>query len=155
MKKIIAFTLLFVIPVGMSTGCGQSGISVFSVSGDVFYGGSPVGNALVSFVPYTPDGRGASATTDENGTFTLMTQGATKNGAMTGTYFVLVSKWIEIDERRNEVKRQVTEYVPNAPPEKRYQQKNLLPSKYEKAETTDLTVTVERKNNHFTLELKD
>jgi hypothetical protein len=138
-------------------GCNSGGISVSTVTGEVIYNGKPVENALISFVPQSPNGRGASGQSESNGTFILLTQGATKNGVIPGSYKILVSKITEIDESGNEVKRQVTGgFDPNNMQEqKMYPQKNLLPEKYAKEETTDLTATVEKKKNHFKLELKD
>jgi hypothetical protein len=138
-------------------GCNSGGISVSSVTGEVTYNGKPVENALISFVPQSPNGRGASGQSESNGTFVLLTQSATKNGAIPGEYKILVSKFVEIDSSGNEVKRQFTRgYDPNNTQEqKMYPLKNLLPEKYSKEETTDLIVTVEKKKNHFKLELKD
>ncbi|MDR1383669.1 MAG: hypothetical protein LBJ67_07475, partial [Planctomycetaceae bacterium] len=68
---------------------------------------------------------------------------------------VLVSKWVAVDSSGKEIPpAPPKEYTPNAPPEKQPIMKNLLPSKYEKKESTDLTVTVEKKKNDFKLELK-
>ncbi|MDR0705663.1 MAG: hypothetical protein LBF88_11825 [Planctomycetaceae bacterium] len=155
MKKfyysIILLSIIFV------TGCNSGGLSVLSVTGEVTYNGKPVENALISFVPQSSNSRGASGQSESNGTFTLLTQGATKSGAMLGEYKILVSKVVEIDESGNEVKRVFSKgYDPtNTQEEKMFPQKKLLPEKYAKEETTDLMVTVEKKKNHFKLELKD
>jgi hypothetical protein len=156
MKKIY-YTFILLLSALFVVGCNSGGISVSSVTGEVTYNGQPVENALISFVPQSPNGRGASGQSESNGTFVLLTQGATKSGAMSGEYKILVSKLVEIDESGKEVIRQVAKgYDPNnAQEEKRYPQKNLLPEKYAKEETTNLIVTVEKKKNHFKLELKD
>jgi hypothetical protein len=137
-------------------GCGHRGVPVVLVSGEVWYNGQTVEDALLSFVPQFADGRGASAMTDSNGKFVLVTQGAVKNGAVPGEYKILVTKLIEVDESGKKVIRQPKENKPgNTAPEIRYPQKNLLPEKYSKKDTTTLTVTVGKKENYFKLELTD
>ncbi|MDR2170967.1 MAG: hypothetical protein LBP59_12560 [Planctomycetaceae bacterium] len=157
MKKVLYIIIvLFAI---FAVSCNSNQVPVSPVSGEVIYNGKPVENALISFVPQSSNGRGASAQTESNGSFVILTQGATKNGAMTGKYKVLVSKLVEIDGNGNEVKRKFIEKIdhanPNSQQEQMYPQKNLLPEKYAKEETTELIVNVEKKNNHFKLELKD
>jgi hypothetical protein len=138
-------------------GCNADKVPVSPVTGEVIYNGKPVENALISFVPQSQNNRGASGQSEHDGSFVLLTQGATKNGAMTGEYKIVVSKVVEIDDSGNEVKRKITStFDPNAAPEEpMHPQKNLLPEKYSKEETTDLTATVEKKKNHFKLTLKD
>jgi hypothetical protein len=142
---------------GFLAGCSPAGVRVFPVTGTITYQGKPVENALVSFVPESPESRGASAMTESNGQFIVVAQGAKENGAMAGEYKIIVTKLIEIDDSGNEVIRKpVGEYNPNNEQvEIRYEQKNLLPEKYAKRETTDLKVTVEKKKNHFNLVLTD
>ncbi|MDR1384639.1 MAG: hypothetical protein LBJ67_12475 [Planctomycetaceae bacterium] len=156
MKRKIVYTIIlfFVLFIG---GCNSRGISVTTVTGEVTYNGTPVENALISFVPQTPNGRGASGQSESNGAFVLLTQGATQSGAMLGEYKVLVSKVVEIDSSGKEVKRELVEnYDPvNPPQQKMYPQKNLLPEKYSKEDSTEFTVTVEKGKNHFKLALKD
>ncbi|MDR1484644.1 MAG: carboxypeptidase-like regulatory domain-containing protein [Planctomycetaceae bacterium] len=142
---------------GFLVGCSSAEIPVYNVSGTVTYQGKPVAGALVSFVPEVPEIRGAAAMTDSNGQFVVVTQGAKENGAMYGKYKITVTKLIEVDNVGNEVIRKpVAEYNPNNKQvEIQYKQKNLLPEKYSKQDTTDLTVTVEKRKNNFKLELTD
>jgi hypothetical protein len=157
-KKIYSVLLILLSALFIIGGCSTEEMPVVPVTGEVFLNGTPVENALVSFVPKSSGGRGASAMTEQNGSFILATQGATKNGAMPGEYIVLVSKWVATDNSGRE--------IPPAPPkkynpnetktlEKQPVMKNLLPVKYEKKEITDLVVTVEKKKNHFKLDLKE
>jgi hypothetical protein len=156
MKLTRSINLIVLIFLGFLAGCSPAGVPVFSVSGIVTYQGNPVENALVSFIPESPEARGASAMTESNGQFVVVTQGAKENGAMTGKYKITITKLIEIDNSGNEVIRKPVEYNPNNQQvEIQYKQKNLLPEKYAKRETTDLTVTVEKKKNYFKLVLAD
>jgi hypothetical protein len=140
----------------VANGCGRGGFPVVLVSGEVLYNGQTVERALVSFVPQFAEGRGASAMTDSNGKFVLVTQGAAQNGAMPGEYKILVTKFIEVDKSGKEVVRQPKEYKPgDTTPEIQYPQKNLLPEKYSQKDTTNLIVTVGKKKNYFKLELTD
>jgi hypothetical protein len=153
MKKI--HYVIILLPALLFVGCNSGEIAVYPATGEVIYDGKPVENALISFVSQSSDGRGASAQTERDGTFIITTQGATKNGAVSGKYKVLVSKWIAVDDSGKEIPpAPPKEYTPDAPPEEQPIMKNILPPKYEKKESTDLTVTVEKKKNHFKLELK-
>jgi hypothetical protein len=142
-------------------GCSQSGIEVFTVSGEVLYNGQPVDNAIVQFVAGTPDGRGAFASTENGGKFVIATQGAAKAGAVEGEYTVLVTKIVAVDKSGKELQQVAAEeYTPyNQPkitgPSGPPPTKNFLPKKYVSKETTDLKVKVERKKNYFKLELTD
>jgi hypothetical protein len=157
MKMTRPISLIILVFLGFFTGCSPTKVPVFSVTGTVTYQGEPVENALVSFVPESSELRGASAMTESNGQFIVVTQGAKENGAMSGNYKILVIKLVEIDDAGNEIIRKpVVEYNPNNEQvEIQYKQKNLLPEKYAKRETTDLTVTVGKQKNHFKLELID
>jgi hypothetical protein len=139
-------------------GCSAKGISVVSVTGTVTYQGKPVADALVALVPQSSDSRGASAMTESDGTFTLLTQGATTSGAMTGEYKILVSKFIEVDNSGKEVVREAPKpFDPNdsPTPQIQYAQKNLLPEKYNNKDTTTLTTNITKGKNHLTLKLDD
>jgi hypothetical protein len=159
----ITKTIMFIVVVttiffGCFAGCAPRGISVVSVTGTVTYNGQPVENALISFVPQSPETRGASAITDRRGEFSLLTQGATGSGAMPGEYKVLVSKLVEVDESGKEVVRKPAEkFDPNnpSPQEIMYPQKNLLPEKYNREETTDLTANITKGKNRVLLNLED
>jgi hypothetical protein len=149
-------SLIILVFLGFLTGCSPAGVPVSSVIGTLTYQGKPVENALISSIPESPEIRGASAMTDGNGQFVVVTQGAKENGAMSGNYKITVVKLIEIDDSGKEVIRKPVEYNPNNEQvEIQYKQKNLLPEKYAKRETIDLTVTVGKQKNRFKLELTD
>jgi hypothetical protein len=155
--KVFCYLVILCVVFSFVTGCGSGVVTVYPVTGEVIYEGKPVKNAMISFVPKSSDGRGASAQTTSDGTFIAATQGATKNGAMTGEYVVLISKWVSVDSAGNELPPPPPkEYNPQdeelPPPEPI--RKNLLPSKYEQKESSDLNIVVERKKNHFKFELK-
>ncbi|MDR2641968.1 MAG: hypothetical protein LBC74_04165 [Planctomycetaceae bacterium] len=156
MKITRPISLIILIFLGIFTGCSPAGVPVYSVTGTVTYQGKPVENALVSLIPESTEIRGASAMTNGNGQFVVVTQGAKENGAMLGEYKILVTKLIEVDDSGKEVIREQVKYNPNNNHnEIQYQQKNLLPKKYTKRETTNLTVTVGKQKNHFKLALTD
>ena len=143
------------------TGCGPSGLRVFTVTGEVHYNGEPVDNAMVQFIPESPDGLGAFASTENGGKFVIATQGATKAGALEGEYRVLVTKTVAVDSSGRELPPvEEQEYSPynmptNVRPSGPPPMKNFLPEKYASKDSTDLTVKVEKKPNHFLLELTD
>jgi hypothetical protein len=154
MKKFLLIVTL------MISGCGSQGVSVTPATGLVLYEGEPVSGAVVSFVSALESGgRGASAITEEDGTFVLMTQGAEQNGAVPGEYAVLITKMVAVDDAGREiVPKAAAAYNPSvqAPEEKQPKMKNMLPKKYARKETSGLTITVERRGkNHFKLELND
>jgi hypothetical protein len=149
MKILLAICVCFAI---FCIGCSPVGIGTVPVTGSVTYKGEPIAEALVTFLPAesSASDRGASATTDAKGEFTLKTIAATKSGAMLGNYIVLVEKKIPVNSSgkaltEEEIKQAI--FMPIM--------KNLLPSKYEKKDSTEFTVTVEKKKNSFKLELKD
>lgn len=73
-------------------GCGTStGPDTVPVTGTVTLDGTPVGGALVTFSPKTPEGQAAAGTTDASGRFELTTS-VSGDGAVLGSYFVGISK---------------------------------------------------------------
>ena len=139
-------------------GCGPAELPVIKVTGKVLFEGIPVEGAMVTFVPNELNGRGASGMTDKNGEFLILTQGATKSGCLPGSYRVIVSKHIDVDERGNPVKpsnKPPPSFAdPSAPPQKRPVSKSVLPDKYGKVETSGLTADVtKQEQNAFVFEL--
>lgn len=122
------------------TGCGPDTPPTGKVSGTVTYNGAPVSNATVTFLP--DNGRSASGVTDSSGNFTLSTFG-TSDGALLGNHKVIVTPY-ETDIP-----------MPETPGEAAAAPKAPFPEKYMKAETTDLTATVQSGANDVPLELKD
>ena len=70
-------------------GCGESGPRLATVTGQVLFDGKPVADAGVLFVPTTP-GPAASASTDSEGKFRLMT--GSREGALVAGHRVVISK---------------------------------------------------------------
>jgi hypothetical protein len=150
---IIYYSLLaFIISL---SGCSPSGISVVPVSGKITFEGKPLEGARITFFPAEPDGRQAGGLTEEDGTFMLMTQGAAKSGCLPGNYRVTITKEIYVDARGNPIQIDSGNYTGesqamNQCPES----KSMIPEKYGKADTSGLTVNVEKKGkNTFAFEL--
>ena len=155
MKRNTLFLGLLVLTL-LLPGCGPSGLPVIRVTGKVTFEGDSVEGANILFVPVESDGRSASGLTDANGEFLLMTQGATQNGVLPGSYRVVVSKYMDVDEQGNPVVFGSASSDPSAPsePQKQPISKPLLPLKYERAETSGLNAEVTKGGaNVFTFEL--
>ena len=124
------------------TGCGDanSQLPVFPVQGTVALKGKVLANALVVLHPFdTSDPRATAcrATTDANGNFTMSTYKA-NDGAPEGDYKVTVECY--------HLKGSGNSLEPGP---------NILPVKYSRPSTTNLTVRVARgTNNSPTIELK-
>lgn len=159
MKTSIRFLFVFMLPLIVAiTGCGADGIAVNSVTGMVTYKGQPVSDALVSFVP-TQENRGASGMTGADGTFILLTQGATQNGAMLGEYEVWIEKIVPVDASGKALPpAEPQPYRPDAPAssEQRPIMKSLLPKKYDGSEgKSPIIQSVTKGKNHFVIDLTD
>lgn len=75
-----------------ASGCGESGPSLVSVSGEVTYEGKPLEEAAISFLPdlSNEQARPGEAITDQQGKFKALTNGRT--GLVPGRYKVVVAK---------------------------------------------------------------
>ena len=151
---LLVFALLF-------TGCGPATLPVVHVTGKVTFEGKPVEGASVTFSPMDSEGRLASGLTDVQGEFLLLTQGATKNGCLPGSYRVTVSKYILVDVRNNPVVV-AGESEPFDPSKRsasgtrmpRPIPKSVLPDQYRNADTSDLNADVTKRGaNTFVFEL--
>ena len=143
----------------ISGGCGRTALPVVKVTGKVTFNGAPLEEASIAFSPTTSEGREASGVTDVNGNFLLITQGATTNGCLPGSYRVTVCKSIPVDRRGNPIVFVVTD-DPDAPlpvglaSGEIPKMKPLIPEKYNNADTSELTVEVtKRGQNSFVFEL--
>lgn len=120
--------------------CGSKGLhgpATDAVSGTVKFKGSPLADAVVTFHPNTKEGRSAVGKTTSAGSFQLTTI-KTDDGAMPGEYRVTVSKMVD-------------EGAPNtaapfdmAAPAQPAKYKSVIPQKYSKPETSELTATVKK-----------
>jgi len=134
LPRSVSFALL-VIAVAVS-GCGSKHPATAKVSGTVFYKGSPVAGAGITFLPGV--GRPATGMTDAQGRFELMTN-EPGDGALPGEHKVAVTKMTPGPSKE-----------PYAP------MLNLLPSKYASPATSPLTETVQAgQANHFEFNLTD
>jgi hypothetical protein len=136
-------------------GCGDdSGLATrYKVSGTVTYKGQPVEKGLINFVPTSGDGRAASGNI-KNGSYYLTTA-TDGDGALPGSYKVTVSSQ-EIDSTElKAVAKGGQFHHDKAFANANKTAKNLVPSRYQLAETSDLTATVEAKSNNLPFDLKD
>lgn len=123
-------------------GCGSKeiGPTTFPVTGVVTLAGAPVKEALVEFVPSSPDLgiAGAQVNTDAAGAFNVKIEldmgKMSKEGLPAGDYRVAITKLVLPPGQTTTIK----------PPQ------NTLPPKYATVESTPLTVTVKAEGeNHF------
>jgi len=150
----------------VTAGCGSDSIPVQPVTGTVTYKGEPLEGANITFIPADGSGRGASALTEPNGTFSLSTPAATKDGAMVGEYNVFVEKSITV------VSATGREYIPpqresNLQPwDPGYDRsiesdnvvthpRSVIPEKYNNQQMPLLTATVQKGKNVFDFNLED
>jgi hypothetical protein len=77
---------------GMLLGCTSASSGTIAVTGKVTKGGQPVSGAAVTFAPTATDGKAASGTTDDSGTYKLTTL-VNGDGALPGSYKVSVTKF--------------------------------------------------------------
>jgi hypothetical protein len=149
MKRLILFVCFQFLAGVIFCGCGHSGISVVKATGEVRYQGKPLADATVSFVAAIEGERGASGMTQQDGTFQVVTQGATQSGCVPGSYKIKISKTVAIDASGKPI---VGEYNGTEMP----RLKSVIPEKYSDADQSGLTAEVIKGNkNHFVFELND
>ena len=119
-------------------GCGGGEMKTAVVRGKVTYNGRPVPNGTITFVP---EGGGPSATgqTGSDGTFALTTY-KSDDGAVLGKHKVMI---VAVQDTSNLL------------PEQRNLPAPVIPDKYLSTATSDLTATVEDKENRIDFDLKD
>jgi len=135
MRNILLFiTLLTTVAL---VGCGGSKLATIKVSGTVTLDGAPLADASVNFVPKTEgQGHAAYGKTDAEGRYQLQTlQGDPDAGTTPGEYLVTISK-------REAV---VSDESGRSPPPV----KSLIPTRYNKPETSELTATVAKGSTVF------
>ncbi len=120
-----------------------------TAKGVVTYGGKPLDDALIVFVPEENEGTAASAVTDSHGGFSMMAFPPEK-GAVPGKYNVTVSKTIEPPTV------EFNESSHDAPAPKASKPKSLIPSKYSQAKTSNLIAVVPAEGTEtLQIDLKD
>jgi len=144
----------------ISGGCGTGDLPVIQVTGKVLFEGEPVDGAMVTLIPTASGGREASGITDVSGECLLLTPGAAKSGCLPGSYRVVISKHIDVDERGNPVVYSdeptpaYASAAASAAPQTRPISKSMLPDKYGDVETSGLTADVmTKKGQVFVFEL--
>jgi hypothetical protein len=141
MRNILLFITIFTMVV--LCGCSGSKLATVKVSGTVTLDGVPLDDATVTFTPKTEgQGHPAYGITDTNGRYQLQTfLGAVNAGTTPGDYLVSVTKR-EKSGGEGVSGSPSSGTGPPPPP------KSLIPEKYGKTETSELTATVENKKNN-------
>ncbi len=130
--RLTVVSLLALCMVGCSG--GPAGPKTVPVSGTVTLDGSPLAGATVTFSPVS-GGKAAAGTTDQAGKFELITPGGGA-GAVPGSYKVTVTK-VEGSEAAD-----APEDAAPIDEGEQVEVRLLVPEKYTKVDTTDLTVEV-------------
>jgi hypothetical protein len=134
----------------------------YHVSGTVKYKGEPVAKGQISFVPAKGGSLQGASGVIENGSFKLSTLGP-GDGALPGDYKVTFSAYsISEDEQKAEAAKIAAKHgmkPDQIPPtllgRGAKNAKRVLPTKYQVAETSDITAKVEEKSNYYEFDLKD
>ncbi|WP_442482123.1 hypothetical protein [Aeoliella sp. SH292] len=141
LRNLILFTALLLLSSG---GCSDSpeGVETHPLTGVVTLNGKPESGVVLTFLAEGEGGTNASAVTDDAGEFVAATSfdmgTREQEGVIAGTYRVTATKFEKPDFSGKQT----------AP-------KNLLPAKYSRAQTSDLTTTVTAgQENRVTFELK-
>lgn len=145
-------------------GCADSEIGkLYPVKGTVKYKGEPIGKARINFVPKGGTSTHGAFGEVENGSFSLTTM-TPGDGALPGEYIVTVdTRQIDnakVDALTQELAKKYGMGKMSIPPPELQgkllkKAKNLIPGKYQRPETSDITETVKAQSNSFDLELKD
>ncbi|MDR0705759.1 MAG: hypothetical protein LBF88_12325 [Planctomycetaceae bacterium] len=151
MIAILAFTVCL-----FFSGCGKGGLVVYPANGKLLYNGQPLGGAQISFYPKDSTGVMAAAITNSDETFSLLTAGADKSGAVVGEYNVLAEKIITLDANGEPIKLAESQ-VPPTPKAPQWEasvepqdnlrptMKSVLPAKYAQIDKPLLNATVSTK----------
>ncbi|MDR0337826.1 MAG: carboxypeptidase-like regulatory domain-containing protein, partial [Planctomycetaceae bacterium] len=129
-----------------ATDCNQSGQlkGLVPASGTVTFNGQPVAQATILFSPQVGENtaRAASAITDTKGNFTMTTLNP-NDGVFSGNYLVTVEKTEITGEYRQEpvLNNNRPKFIDTR------QIKDLLPTKYNNINTTDLPISIPEKGN--------
>jgi len=156
---LIAITLSVMCAVVIA-GCGadNSGLDRrYSVSGRVTYKGEPVQKGTIIFEPTNPAppaGRHSHSTL-ENGHYALTTSGEGADGALPGEYKVLVlSTTVDMTGLAKKTGGMI--HQGDADFQKIVKEaKNLVPQKYSRSETSNLTYKVEPRSQTKNFDLTD
>lgn len=137
-------------------GCGAGGLDVNVVRGSVTLDGSPIADALVTFIPVSQGGMYASGMTDENGTFRLNTNAGNARpggGAVEGDYAVTITKRERLAAVPGASDNADDPSINESAIRKAVKPKYIVPKDYGSKETSGLTATVNSGSNDFAFEL--
>ncbi len=158
-----AATIVTIAGIALMTvlGCGDDGLPRrYSVYGTVTYLGKPVESGTITFHPADQKGHNAGGTVTD-GKFNLSSMG-NEDGAVPGHYKVTIAaekQSVSGGDPKLKLmyeKAQATGGVPIPPQvKKKLKTEHLVPEKYARPETSDLTADVKEQSNAFTFELKD
>lgn len=150
-KNLLFVTLIMTLALA---GCGPKGANTCLVEGLVTLDGTPLTDALVSFIPVNPlppDGKTATGYSDASGKYLLTSDGGLPGkGALAGEYKVTVYK-VEVKETPGRLR---ADDPPGSIPQAVITQTTITPEVYKDAKTTTLTATVTKGKNTINLELK-
>ena len=142
------------------TGCGYRRPAQVKTTGTVTLDGEPVENASLMFIP--DSGRPASANTNTNGDFQVSSYGG-NDGLPAGNYRVMVTKLVLKDRFQQQYDRAVERAAAQAEPGEEPEDvdiefgdsayENMLPTKYEELETTDIKVTITKQQEPLVISL--
>lgn len=138
-------------------GCGSEGgrPPMGKVRGVVTYKGKPVSGAVVN-LSMEGASRGASGTTDENGSYKLTTFD-TNDGAFVGTHKVTVAKAAaaSLGKDPKELKPEDLLKITSEGKLKETAKTSEIPAKYADFKTSKLQLTIEPGDNQKNIELED
>ena len=134
-------------------GCGESGPGLYPAKGRVVYKEAPVAGANVTF--FAADGRIATASTNADGQFSLMT--GTKPGVALGDYQVGITKLNQMEGMPANPKPEDMAKMMSMKSRSMPKQENALPTKYATPQGSGLTATVTKdaSKNEFKFNLED
>lgn len=144
-----SLTLLLILGCGDGTGLARR----YKVSGTVNYKGAPLEKGTITFAPVDPNVAQAATGQIEGGSYSLTTA-VDGDGALPGEYKVTISsREVDLTTAAGNVQggsmRQDDVAKANA------EAKKNIPAKYELAETSGLTYTVEKRSNTANFDLTD
>ena len=163
--KLVSIVVIAGFAVGCGGGSGRTAATV-PVTGTVTLDGAPVAGAIVAFAPKAQGVSAAFGTTDASGQFTLTTV-QPGDGAMVGSYDVTVTKTTapagaasgpsDYDpDSQDSVDAAYAEHYASEEEGADTEPKDLLPTKYKDAATSELKAEVTAGgDNNFTFALTE
>lgn len=142
-----------------AAGCGPPGIKVAPAGGTVTFNGNPVAGATVMFTP--AKGTPCDGITDESGKYSVTYRG--KPGAPVGPCRVTVTKPPKSEYSQGQTDTtpddllKLSTQMQSKPPKPPAKDKDAIPAKYARVETSGLTVevTTDAAKNVFDLKLEE